>query len=329
VNSIRWSNDNELRILSAATQSEFPRRQFLVFVVPGANASPLLSLGEHKRNFDLAVRFYMQPGLNQGLLDQAEFVMTGGLSKFHAAALFIESCGLRQLYDGYMFLDGDLQFDASQLSQFLSFVHAAKLDLAQPCVTRDSYCYWKMAYHQPGYVFRETSFVEVMAPYLSRSALSNTIETFTRSISTYGLDLVWPSLIGGTAIGVVDAFQVRHLDRVDHISGNFYKYLKSIGVDLDAEEHKILTEYGVTPERAHSRRGYFWKSAQPCSGRPPRLVSVLLGQPESRTQRQLIIDAAMRFARSRFGSAERSEDQLAAAIGPYLSGSQISSLPKG
>jgi len=282
----------------------------------------LLRTLKSKRNFDLAVRFYEAPGRNEGLVDGAEFVMTGGLSKFHSAALFFDVNRLQETYDGCLFLDGDLEFNSEQLCNFFSFVKAAKLDLAQPSVTRDSFCYWKMAYHQPGYIFRETSFVEVMAPYLSRSALLKALPTFTKSISTYGLDLVWPSLVGNNGIGVVDAFQIRHRDRVDHASGNFYKYLKSINVDLDEEERLILAEYGVTPGVAHSRRGYFWNRRWPLSTEPPTLVSVRLNAPETKTEKQILIDLAMR--RARWGSG-RAEQELATAISPFLAGDRISS----
>jgi hypothetical protein len=264
--------------------------------------------------------------VNRGLVDQAEFVVTGGLSKFHAAALFLEKYDPDTSYDGYLFLDGDLEFDALALSSFLSFVHSIGLDLAQPSVTRDSYCYWKMAYHQPGFVFRDTSFVEVMAPYFSRSALVKALPTFSKSISTYGLDLVWPSLVGDKAIGVVDAFQMRHRDRVDHASGSFYRYLKSIDVDLGEEERLILAEYGVKREQAHSRRGYLWKRQWPPFGSPSALVSVPLSGPERKTDRQFLIDLAMRGARMRPGRNERLEPELAKAISPYLSGHRISAL---
>jgi hypothetical protein len=187
-----------------------------------------------------------------------------------------------------------------------------------------------MAYHQPGYVFRDTSFVEVMAPYLSRWALSKALPTFTKSISTYGLDFVWPSLVEKRAIGVVDAFQIRHRDPVDYASGRFYKYLQSIDVDLDEEERLILAEYGVTRERAHSRRGYFWKRQWPLSGNPPALVSVPLDGPERKTERQRLIDLAIRVARMPPRCRERPEPELAKAIRSYLSDSRISPLnPEG
>lgn len=318
---MRWLNDEKISVI--VQRAPKSRRPFLVFVVPqGDMPSPLLRVGPTQRNFDLAVRFYDEPRRNEDLLKEADYVVTGGLSKFHAAALFLETSNLQSSYDGYLFLDGDLEFDASRLSQFLSFVRAANLDLAQPSVTRDSYCYWKMAYHQPGYICRDTSFVEVMAPYLSRAALSKTIPTFTQSISTYGLDLVWPSLVGSSAIGVVDAFQIRHRDRVDHASGSFYKYLRSINVDLEEEERLILARYGVEVKTAHSIRGYFWQRFWPFSSKPPKLVSVPLSAPEQRTDKQFLIDLAMR--RARWGRPT-CENDLAKAISPFLIGDRISS----
>jgi hypothetical protein len=321
VDTVNWSNSRDLRIIKGCAKDRVSPRRFLVFVVPRADdESPLLQILAHERNFDIAVRFYEHPGKNQGFLNNAEYIMTGGLSKFHSASLFLESCHIQNSYDGYLFLDGDLEFDATQLSFFLEMVAALRCDLAQPSVTRDSYCYWKMAYHQPGYVFRETSFVEVMAPYLSKLALSKAIPTFTKSISTYGLDLIWPTLVEGASIAVIDAFQIRHRERVDHTSGAFYRYLRSIGIDLHEEERLILAEYGVIPEHAHSKRGYFWRCKGPLSSRSKELVSVPLDGPEKRTERQFLIDFAM--LRARWGPA-RSENAIAANIRPLLVGDQI------
>lgn len=320
MSGVQWDNSRSLEIIRRLPDGA-PRKQFLVFVVPdGKKVSPLSQLEQAQRNFDIAARFYRDPSANEGLLEKAEFVMTGGLSKFHAAALFIEQCGLEDAYDGYLFLDGDLEFNSADLSDFLSFVHAAGLDLAQPSLTRDSYCYWKVAYHRPGYLFRETSFVEVMAPYLSRAALASTIGTFKQSISTYGLDLVWPSLVGSTAIAVVDAFQIRHYDKVDHTSGKFYQYLRSIGVDLDEEERLILEHYGVTPEHPHSRRGYFWRRRPLFESQPRALCSVPLDGPERVTERQIYIDILMLLAKRR---SFRFENELGARVGSYARGNRI------
>lgn len=313
---VKWSNGKSLECIRAPKNYKSPARPFLVFVVPrGRTPSPLLGILGQERNFDIAARFYDAPIANESLLNEAEFVMTGGLSKFHAASLFFTELELHRAYEGYLFLDGDLEFDPQKLGSFLSLVRAAELDLAQPSVTRDSFCYWRMAYHQPSFVFRETSFVEVMAPYLSRNALAKTHATFTRSISTYGLDLVWPSLLGNRSIGVIDAFQMRHRERVDHISGGFYKYLASIGVDLAEEERRIQAEYGVSPPHAHSQRGYMLAKESRVSGSSETLISVALPGVERYTNNQKLIDLAMGIARL---GPSRNESEKYRAVKTFL-----------
>lgn len=316
--NMSWRNSNEIHLVRNVGRRT---RRFLVYVNPRKDMkSPLSRLSLAERNFDLALRFYDDPGVNADLMDGADYVMSGGLSKFHAAALFFEEIGTSPAYDGYLFLDGDLEFDARQLNHFLAFVHAAGLDLAQPSLTRDSYCYWSVAFHQPRFILRETNFVEVMAPYLSSRAFTAVLPTFKRSISTYGLDLVWPHLIDGPSIGIVDAFQMRHRERVDHASGPFYNYLKSIDVDLDEEERKILEDYGITPEHAHSRRGYFWRKDKSSSTGERLLFSVPLTGIERHTVSRLKIDLSMFLARRAAGQAE---ERLTRAVAPHLSGSRL------
>lgn len=306
---IAWSNDDRLTILASPHPSAAARR-FLVFVVPRADRpSPLLKVMSSDRNFDVAARFYDHPGSNTALAEQAEFVMTGGLSKFHSASLFFTQCPAALGYDGYLFVDGDLAFDGARLGDFLAFSHALDLDLAQPAVTRDSFCFWHMAYVQPRFLYRETSFVEVMCPYFSRRALSLTRASFARSISSYGLDLVWPSLVGSSRIAVVDAFQIRHAETVDLSSGPFYRYLQSRGIDPEADECRMLAEYGVAPHRAHSRRGIF----RPDGG--PTLRSVPLFGPERLSTHQRLIDFAMAVMRA---GPSRLESARVASLGPLV-----------
>lgn len=304
-----WCNAHALEIVKAPAVDRRFYKRFLVFVVLGSlTPSPLLRLASEQRNFDLAVRFYEHPGVNECLIEEADFVMTGGLSKFHSAAQFIAASGVGDKYEGYLFLDGDLEFDVFKLNNFLCMVQAANFDLAQPSVSRDSYCYWKVAYHQPRFVFRETSFVEVMAPFMSRAALAKLLPTFDQSISSYGLDFVWPHLLGDGKIGVVDGFQMRHSDRVDLEAGAFYRYLATLGIDPLEEGRRLELEYGVRKVRPYSRRGYIGRNSDDTS---PFIVSVPLPHPERFTKSQGAIDLTMSLL-SRGHS--RPEAQLSKAL---------------
>ena len=172
-----------------------------------------------------------------------------------------------------------------------------------------------MAYHQPEYLFSGTSFVEVMAPYFSRVALLRSMETFPQSISTYGLDLVWPSLVGGSSIGVIDAFQIRHKEQVDHKSGSFYRYLSSIGVDLNEDEERMLSQYRVSLSCAHSLRGYFRDQSNSPIDAQLSLKSVALLGIERFTSSQAVIDLAMRTARRGPSRQETDLGQQLACLG--------------
>ena len=81
-----WRNDGKLELIDRSRRSETDRRRFLIFLVPHPEMpSAFLASTPQERNFDLAVRFYADPGCNEGLMSEADYVMTGGLSKFHAA----------------------------------------------------------------------------------------------------------------------------------------------------------------------------------------------------------------------------------------------------
>lgn len=74
-----------------------------------------------------------------------------------------------------------------------------------------------------GLSFRHTNFVEIMAPLFSRQALLQCLFTFNISISGYGLDLIWPKVLGWPTdkIALFDSVSVRHTRPIG--SGPVYK----------------------------------------------------------------------------------------------------------
>ena len=280
-----WDNAKAITVVRRPERVAF--RRFLVFLVAAEGVShPLLGKLLDDRAYDLAVRFYGPPGVNAGFLDAADYVLTGGLSKFHAAAQFLEQCRLIGRHEGVLFMDGDLRFDPAALQSFLERASAAGFSLAQPALSRDSFSYWKMPYHHAQFAYRETSFVEIMCPFLSDTALRKLLPTFTQSISGYGLDLVWPTLLPGQRIGVVDSFEIQHKEMVDMKGGPFYRYLSTLGIHPHEEESRLLEIYGVQRHQPHSRRGYMIRSDDGSR----QISSVPLFGPERFTGSQLLID---------------------------------------
>jgi hypothetical protein len=192
----------------------------------------------------VAVNYFAPPNPEDFFYEGAEFVIGGGLSKFHAAKHFLHA-GLLDKYEGVYFLDDDveLHFDPSR---FLEYCVEKRFSLAQAALTCGSDGAWKITFHHPAFEYRLTNFVEVMAPYLSHDFLLNVIEAFDISVSTYGLDVYWASQLEEIqTAAIVDRFQMSHLKKRDFASGAYYEYLRSTGVDCFREMKDILSLLGL------------------------------------------------------------------------------------
>src|SRR5438094_10559085 len=168
-------------------------RRFLVMIRCGSSARPSLFSGplSNARNFDVAVNYFAPPHADDFFYESAEFLLVGGLSKFQAAKQFMYAEHLDQ-YEGVYFLDDDIElhFDPSQ---FLEYCASKQFAIAQASLSAPSDGAWRITFHHPGFEYRLTNFVEVMAPYFAKNFLMTVVEGFDISISTYGLDVLWGS----------------------------------------------------------------------------------------------------------------------------------------
>ena len=209
------------------------KRPFLVIV---RAASDHRITGIHAdRNFDLALNHYAQPAKELVF----DYRYGGGLSKLTAARQFFESTGVTT-YQGYMFMDDDLVVSCDDLCAFLEHCRSRDIALAQPSLSPDSFFSIPDLLHQPSGNDRETVMVEVMMPYMSVATLSTLLPTFEQSISSWGIDCVWPSLINSPPL-VIDSFQVRHANPVG--TGAFYRYLQGIGISPVEEMETLIKRY--------------------------------------------------------------------------------------
>lgn len=186
-----------------------------------------------QRTFDIALNLYGIPHATS--FDDCEYVFSGGINKYKAARQFINE-ELLEKYQGFMFLDDDIEITYSHLSQFLTYCSAHGFELAQPSLTLDSSFSHAYLLNASTSGCRSVRMVEVMCPYFSSSALRIAKGTFDLSYSTWGLDVIWPQLFASSPV-VVDEFKVRHTKPVG--TGNFYKYMRSIGVSPQRELIKL------------------------------------------------------------------------------------------
>ncbi len=207
------------------------------------------------RAWDLMLQYYGSPSecLN------AEIVTYGGVSKFPSVADFDDQKpGYLSEYEAILFLDGDILVDTTELDRLFTLFSSFRLDLAQPGLTHDSYATWPVTLRCPAFTLRFTNFVEVMGPLFSRDGLRQCIETFRYSISGWGLDMVWPVIMGNPEdrIGIIDAVSMTHPRPVDPTGGEFYRYLRSISVDPNEEMERLTGRFGVKGGRSYAFRHY-------------------------------------------------------------------------
>ena len=221
-------------------------RRFLIMIRCGSSVRPSLFQGPlpNERNFDVVVNYFAPPHPDDFFYQGAEFLVAGGLSKFQAAKQFLYA-GLLDKYEGFYFLDDDIElhFDPAV---FLDYCSTKAFAVAQASLTHPSDGAWRITFCHPGFEYRLTNFVEVMAPYFSRNFLMAVVEAFDMSISTYGLDVFWGSqLEAGQTAAIVDSFQMSHPKRRDFLGGAYYAYLKSLGINCFEEMKNVLVTLGI------------------------------------------------------------------------------------
>jgi hypothetical protein len=126
------------------------------------------------------------------------------------------------------------------------------LDLAQPSLTPNSHCVWPV-FKQPlvGPNVRLVNGVEIMMPAASKFALEKAGWTFGRSVSGFGVDLLLGHEIVdrlGRKAGVVGSVIATHEKVIDDRGGQFYNYMRSIGINPKYELWVIMNDFGLNAE---------------------------------------------------------------------------------
>ncbi|MFM7534003.1 MAG: DUF707 domain-containing protein [Rubrivivax sp.] len=180
---------------------------------------------------------------------------------------------LVEAYDTFWFPDDDLAADTDTINRMFALFRGFALALAQPALTPQSYRAHPMLLQRPNHVLRHTGFVEVMAPIFDRPALQACLPSFGRSRSGWGLDWVWPRLVGQQrhqAIAILDATPVWH---TRPLGGELYRNHPDMDPHRDVE--RLILEYDLTPEEMASQ--YTWDAccAQVKPAWPERIVQEL------------------------------------------------------
>jgi hypothetical protein len=147
-------------------------------------------------------------------------------------------------YDWIWLPDDDIATDCSTLNRFFSIVQANGFDLAQPALTQDSHIAHDITRQRAEFRWRYTSFVEIMCPCFSKRAFKLCRPHLGATVSSWGIDLVFPKLLGypRRGIAIVDETPVRHTR--PPMEGENIPNVKALGIDPVEETLLLLKQHG-------------------------------------------------------------------------------------
>lgn len=228
-----------------STSSSLRRKNLVILRAGDSSLHPEWVKGD-VRDFDLFISYYgSTPDLHKDTADFYE--MRKGPKWSCIADLMQVHPELVDRYDAFWFPDDDLASTTDNINQMFAFFHAFKLALAQPALTRDSYYSWNNLLQRDDYLIRYVQFVEVMAPIFDRASLKVCLQSFGESRSGWGLDWLWPELIGQARddrIAIIDATPVKH---TRPIGGNLYT--NNPELDPRRDEQMIIEKYNLHQSR--------------------------------------------------------------------------------
>lgn len=199
------------------------------------------------RNFDVALINYDYHDHPCNLIAKCVWLDTFATFKF--PGIYVAFKDDRSLFDyDYFFMpDEDIAISCEDINKLFDKARTLNLDLCCPSIEQsdESFPSWKLFVHEEERDLVTTNFVEVMCPVFSKRALIECIETFKQSHSGWGLDIVWPKLIGDTKsnIGVIHSIVAKHTRRI--ASGTLYADLQRKRISAYAEKRKLMRTYDI------------------------------------------------------------------------------------
>ncbi|MDB5867843.1 MAG: hypothetical protein JWP96_175 [Polaromonas sp.] len=144
-----------------------------------------------------------------------------------------------QDYERIWLPDDDLLASQEAINRMFSLASALSFDLCAPALHEASYYAHYSTMRNHGCFARRTGFVEIMAPCFGVQALDRLLPTLDLSPTGWGwgLDSLWPKLLGYQHMGIIDAATVLHTRPV----GLFRD--AGLGQRVRAESDRIMADY--------------------------------------------------------------------------------------
>ena len=221
-------------------------RRYLVIVRAGEQSLHPAWLGGADRSWDLFVSWYGDAAYSP-VADERVAAAKGG--KWNVLceqfAAFPELLGA---YDYFWIPDDDIQTDSATIDGLFRIAAAEGLPLCQPSLTPDSYFSYVHTVQSPSFRLRYTTFVEIMAPCMSRQALLRVIPHARQSTTGFGLNRIWALLEDDNRhrAAIIDAVAVRHTRPI----GKFLAArARAGGIEPKAEGEAVDRRFGISGKR--------------------------------------------------------------------------------
>jgi hypothetical protein len=191
---------------------EFNKNRFLIISRAGDHSlhKEWLKPIEYK-NFDLCISYYGDiPGCYE---NECDLYFESKGTKWPEIKKIIQFLGDRiNDYDAIWLPDDDIMTNAKNINHMFEIFLEQGFELAQPSLSRNSYFSHNITLQKRDYLWRYTPFVEIMVPIFSKIALKKCSHTFDYCQTGWGLDLIWPKILGYPykKIAMIDMTPVYH-----------------------------------------------------------------------------------------------------------------------
>jgi hypothetical protein len=176
-------------------------------------------------NFDLIIIYYgnSEDVYNEYKTQSLDCVKNKG-EKWHLIHNYIKNNFDKiKHYEYIWFPDDDLLSNSDDINTLFYTNKEHELSLSQPSL--DGYVSYDIEKKVEGSKLRFTSFVEIICPMMSKNTCFNLLETFIINESGWGLDYLWPKLLGYSQdkIAIIDKVEVEHTRPVGSNYSNRFK----------------------------------------------------------------------------------------------------------
>jgi hypothetical protein len=222
-------------------------RRFLVIVRAGENSLHRQWLAGAERNWDLVVSWY---GTEPYAAVGDERVLNAKGWKWDVLAAQFAAHPELADYDYVWVPDDDIETDAASISGLFRLTEQHRLATSQPGLTDDSYFSVLHTMRCASFTLRYTTFVEVMAPCLSRETLRRALPYFADVPAGTGLSHLWTRLDDDNSrrSAIIDAIPMRHT--------------RPVGVFLNQRMRHANTDAVAQAIALHRRFGLDWLRRQ-------------------------------------------------------------------